>query len=44
MHTIQEEETVGDVENEMSRINVALENQQEDHQTSMAEVQGVIQN
>ena len=32
VHTIQEEKTVGDIENEMPRINVALENQQVDHQ------------
>ena len=44
VHTIQEEETVVDVENEMPRINAALENQQTDHQTSMVEVQGMIQN
>ena len=34
VHTIQEEETVGDVANEMPRINAALENRQDDHQTS----------
>ena len=44
MHTIQEEETVGDVENEMARINAALENRQADHQTSMVEVKCTIQN
>ena len=44
MHTIQEAETVGDVENEISKINSSLENQQTDHQTSMVEVQGMIQN
>ena len=44
MHTIQEEETVGDVENEMPRINAALENRQTDHQTSMVEIQGMLQN
>ena len=44
MHTIQEEETVGDVENEMPRINATLENRWADHQTSMVEVQGMIQN
>ena len=31
IHTIQEEEIVGDVENEIPRINVALENRQVDH-------------
>ena len=30
--------------NEMHRINVALENRQADHQISMVEVQGTIQN
>ena len=35
---------MGDVANEMPRINAALENQQEDHQTSMVEVQHMIQN
>ena len=44
VHTIQEEEIVGDVANEMPRINAALENQQVDHQTFMVEVQGMIQN
>ena len=44
VHTIQEEETVGDVVNEMPRINAALENRHVDHQTSMVEVQGMIQN
>ena len=37
-HTIQEEETVGDVVNEMPRINAALENRHVDHQNSMVEV------
>ena len=31
VHTIQEEETVGDVANEIIRINVVLENRQADH-------------
>ena len=44
MHTIHEEETVGDVANEMPKINEALENRQEDHHTSMVEVKGIIQN
>ena len=44
VHTIQEEEIVGDVANEMPRINAALENRQDYHQTSMVEVQGMIQN
>ena len=42
--TIQEEETIGDVENGMPKINAALENRQDDHKTSMVEVQGLIQN
>ena len=43
-HTIQEEETLGDVANEMPRINAALENRQANHQTSMVEVEVMIQN
>ena len=35
---------MGDVANEMPRINAALENLEADHQTSMVEVQGMIQN
>ena len=35
---------MGDVANEMHRINVDLENRQADHQTSMVEVQSMIQN
>ena len=41
---IQEEATVGDVENEMPRINVPLENRQADHQTSMVKIEDMIQN
>ena len=44
MHTIQEEETIGDVANEIPRINAALENRHDDHQTYMVEIQGMIQN
>ena len=44
MHTIQEEEAIGDVANEMPRINASLENRQTEHQNSMVEVQGMIQN
>ena len=44
MHTIQEDEIVEDVENEIPKINTSLENRQDDHQTSMVEVQGMIQN
>ena len=32
------------MENEIPRINAALENRHVDHQTSMVEVQGMIQN
>ena len=38
IHTIQEEMTVGDLARTMPRINAALENRQEDYQTSMLEV------
>ena len=38
VHTIQEEEIVGDIANEMPRINATLENQQANHQTSIVEV------
>ena len=44
VHTIQEEATVGDVENDVPRINVALENRQVDNQTSMVEIEGMIHN
>ena len=44
MHTIQEEATVGDVANEMPRINAALDNRQDDHQISMVEIEGMIKN
>ena len=44
VHTIQDEEKFGYVANEMPRINAALENRQEEHQNSMVEVQGMIQN
>ena len=44
VHTIQKEEIVGDVANEMPKINAALENWHANHQTSMVEVQGIIQN
>ena len=44
LHTIQEEETMGDVANEMPKINATLENQQADHQTSIVEIEGMIQN
>ena len=43
VHTIWEEEIVEDVENEIARINVALENRQASHQTSVVEVQCMIQ-
>ena len=44
MHTIQEEEIVGGVANEIPRINATLENRQADHKNSMVEVQGMKQN
>ena len=44
MHIIQEETTVGDVANEIPTINVALENQEDDHKTSMVEIEGMIHN
>ena len=44
VHTIQKEENVGDVANEMPRINPALENRKVDHQTSMVEIKGMIHN
>ena len=34
--------TVGDLARTMPRINAALDNQQEDYQTSMVEVEGMI--
>ena len=43
MHSIQEEAIVGDVVNEMPSINAALENRQADHQTSMVEIEGMMQ-
>ena len=44
MHTIQEEATIGEVANEMPKINAALKNRQVDHQTSMVEIEGMIKN
>ena len=38
VHTIQEEEMVGDVANEIPKIIAALENRQADHQTSMVKI------
>ena len=40
IHIVQEEMTVGDLARGMPRINVALENSQDDYQTSMVEVEG----
>ena len=37
---MQEEMIVGDLAKAMPRINTALENRQEDYQTSMVEVEG----
>ena len=44
MHTIQEEETIGDVENEMPKINASLENRKDDHQKYMVQIEGMIKN
>ena len=38
VHTIQEEETIGDVAKELPRINASLENRQANHQTFMVEI------
>jgi len=42
VNLVQAKATVGDVARETQRISVALENQQVDHQTSMAEIEGMI--
>ena len=42
IHTIQEEMTVGDLARTMPRINATLENRQAVYQTSMVEVEGMI--
>ena len=42
IHTVQEEMTVGELARSMNRINAALENHQDDYQTSMVEVEGLI--
>ena len=42
VHTIQEEAIVGDIANEMPKINAALENRKDDHQTSMLEIKCMI--
>ena len=42
IHTIQEEMIVGDLARTMPRINAALENRQAEYQTSMVEVEGMI--
>ena len=44
VHTIPEEAIVGDVANEMTRINASLENRHDDHQESMVEIEGMIHN
>ena len=43
VHTIKEESTVGYVANNMLIINAALDIRQENHQTSMVEIEGMIQ-
>jgi len=42
VNLVQAEATVGDVARETPRISVALENRQADHQTSMFEIEGMI--
>ena len=42
IHTIQEKMNVGYLVRTMPRINVALENRQVEYQTSMVEVEGMI--
>ena len=42
IHTVQEEMTVGELARTMPRINAALENRQADYQTSMVEVEGMV--
>ena len=42
IHTIQEEMTVGELARTIPRINAALENRQAEYQTSMVEVEGMI--
>src|SRR5882757_6200225 len=42
IHTIQDEMTVGDFARTMPRINAALENRQAEYQTSMVEVEGMV--
>ena len=43
-HSIHEAITVGDMERSIPRICVALENQQVDHQTSIIDIEGMINN
>ena len=42
VHSIQEAVIVGDMARSIPRISVALENRQEDHKTSMVEIEGMI--
>ena len=42
IHTIQEEMTIGELARSMPRINATLENRQAEYQTSMVEVEGMI--
>ena len=44
VHSIQEAVTVGDMAKSMPRICAALENQQVEHQNSMVEIEGMINN
>ena len=42
IHTVQEEMTVGELARSMPTINTTLENRQADYQTSMVEVEGMV--
>ena len=42
IHVVQEEMTIGEIATSMPRINAALENRQAEYQTSMVEVEGMI--
>ena len=43
-HSIQEAVTVGDIARSMPRICAALKNRQAEHQTSVVEIEGMINN
>lgn len=44
MHTLQEATTVSEITRTVPRINEVLENHQVDHQTSVVEVEGMLNN